>query len=99
MGTAGGAARFAFGDNGARKIFKGLQHFCFLLFAAPGIVMGKRGSTYPQLEGPRQSVGKRDTKERKNAIPRSPLKEFGAALGRGFCSECTIFTSQQTTFV
>ena len=30
---------------------------------------------------------------------RSPMKEVGAALGPGFCSECRIFTSQQTTFV
>ena len=43
-------------------------------------------------------MGKRDKKERKNAVPRSPLKEFGAARGPGFCSQCKIFTSQQTTF-
>ena len=29
----------------------------------------------------------------------SPLKEFGVALGPGFCSECRISTSPQTTFV
>ena len=31
--------------------------------------------------------------------PRSPLKELGAALGPGFCSECRIFIAQQTTIV
>ena len=81
---------------------------------------------YPQLKGPRQSVGVRipnsrghakawesvsptrgatlkrgkenKKDERKNAMC-SPQKEFGAALGLGFCSKCKIFTSQQITFV
>ena len=56
-------------------------------------------SLTPTQGGAQQSVGKRDKKERKNAVPRPPLKEFGAAVGPWFCSECRIFTSQQTTFV
>ena len=40
LGRAGGAAGFAFGGP---RIVKGLQHLCFLLFAAPGIVMGHTG--------------------------------------------------------
>ena len=43
--------------------------------------------------------GKENKKdERKNAV-HSLQKEFGTALGPGFCSEGRIFTSQQTTFV
>ena len=56
-------------------------------------------SLTPTAEATQQSVEKRNKQERKNAVPRSPLKEFGVALGPGFCSECRIFTSQQTTFV
>ena len=55
-------------------------------------------SLTPTQGATQQSVGKRNKKERKNAV-RSPQKELGAALGLGFCSECRIFTSQQTTFV
>ena len=56
------------------------------------------GSLTPTQGATQQSVGNRNKKEKKNAV-RSPQKEFGAALGPGFCSECRIFTSQQTTFV
>ena len=56
-------------------------------------------SLTPSQGATQQSVGKRDKKERKNAVPRSPIKEFGAALWPAFCFECRIFTSQQTTFV
>ena len=60
----------------------------------------KRGSPYPQLEGPHQRVGKSDRKTKETTqYRRSPLKEFGAALGLGLCSECTIVTLQQTTCV
>ena len=73
----------------------------------------KRGGPHPQLEGPHGSVGvripnsrghakawERETRKKERTQYRcSPLKEFGAALGPGVCSECRIFTSQQTTFV
>ena len=60
----------------------------------------KCGSPYPQIEGPRQNVGTRDrTMKERTQYRHSPLKEFGAALGLGFCYEYRIFTSQQTTFV
>ena len=58
------------------------------------------GGPYPQLEGPRQSVGKKDKKRRERMhYRRAPLKEFGTALRLDLCSECRIFTSQQTIFV
>ena len=56
-------------------------------------------SLTPTQGATQQSVGKRNKKESKNAVPHLPLKEFGTALGPGLCSECRIFTSQQTTFV
>ena len=42
VGRAGGAAGFAFRGNGAQKLSKACN-FCFLLFAAPGKVVGHTG--------------------------------------------------------
>ena len=54
-----------------------------------------RGSLYPQLAGPPQNVRKGTRKMKERAYyRRSPVKEFGFALGLGFCLECTISTSQ-----
>ena len=51
-------------------------------------------SLTPTQRATQQSVGKRNKKERKNTVPRSPLKECGAALGPGFCSKCSIFNKR-----
>ena len=52
----------------------------------------------PNSRGHATKRGK-EKQERKKECNVFAQKEFGAALGPGFCSECRIFTLQQTTFV
>ena len=99
LGTHG----FGFGHGGGRMTFCKGNHPLTRLPKKTRKIATQQSvdceSLTPTQGATQQSMGKRNKKESKNAVQRSPLKEFGAALGPGFCSECRIFTSQQTTFV